>query len=166
MSHAIHHALRNAPVNKPYAPWIHHLQDKWLSTRPFQDEVKPTSLLQLEVEAEDEAPPIRVAGQELIVKDTILETKPGPGPTEPVALAQQRKAYNDTSKMAETRRVPIMDNIPAWSQSNGSSSNSNDDGPPEPEITLFEELKAKISGSLEDLKTLLKAMKAPLPTET
>ncbi|OQO08271.1 hypothetical protein B0A48_06141 [Cryoendolithus antarcticus] len=167
MSHAIHHALRNAPTNRPYAPWIHHLQDKWLSTRPFQDEVKPTSRLELEVEAEDNAPPIRVAGQATIIKETVTGTKAADfAPPNPVALGEQPAARDELSKIDKTRRVPDQDDIPAMSQSNGSSSNPNDDGPPEPEISLFEELKAKASGSLLDLKTLLKAIKAPLPTET
>jgi hypothetical protein len=33
MSHAVDHALRNAPPNKPHPPWLQQLQAQWRATR-------------------------------------------------------------------------------------------------------------------------------------
>jgi hypothetical protein len=33
MSHALDHALRNAPPNKPHPPWLQQLQAQWQATK-------------------------------------------------------------------------------------------------------------------------------------
>ncbi|KAK3070710.1 hypothetical protein LTR53_009992, partial [Teratosphaeriaceae sp. CCFEE 6253] len=189
MSSALQHAFRNSPKDKPKPNWLHHLLDRTPSDVPPQStpgSSAPDANVNKENshEARPGVPAVKAHTEELAETKKIGESNVQAQAT-PDRKAQD-EAQHSTRKHLEPRDARVlpdqeqarhhlasMDSLPStghmaksWNDqpvvTNGHASKT-----PEPEsLSKFDELSGKFSKSVAQLKTVLKAIRDPLPTDT
>ncbi|KAK0335375.1 hypothetical protein LTR59_009053 [Friedmanniomyces endolithicus] len=177
MSSALQHAFRNSPKDKPKPRWLHHLLDSLGESVPGGDADKVNG---------HEVPPavVNVKGKTGEIRVTKNDAQPQVPPTRqgqdvvqplPKKHLEPRDARVLPDEEQERHHHATMDSIPMFGHraklldselsnghTNGQASTTSESETP----SKFEALREQIAGSVSQLKTVLKAIRDPLPTDT
>ncbi|KAK1811371.1 hypothetical protein LTR12_014270 [Friedmanniomyces endolithicus] len=177
MSSALQHAFRNSPKDKPKPRWLHHLLDSLGEPVPGGDADKVNG---------HEVPPavVNVKGKTGEIRVTKNDAQPQVPPTRqgqdvvqplPKKHLEPRDARVLPDEEQERHHHATMDFIPMFGHrpkvldselsnghTNGQASTTSESETP----SKFEALREQIAGSVRQLKTVLKAIRDPLPTDT
>ncbi|KAK0295979.1 hypothetical protein LTS00_005264 [Friedmanniomyces endolithicus] len=189
MSSALQHAFRNAPKDKPKPRWLHHWLDSLSESLPGGDTDKGTGhevppavvdvkgkIGEIRVTKNDsqpQVPPTR-PDQDVVQPLPKKHLEPRDARVLPDEGQERHHQYHWTLSTlampdANMDSIPMFGRGPKVSESglsnghtNGQASTTLESDAP----SKFEALREQIEGSVSQLKTVLKAMRDPLPTDT
>jgi hypothetical protein len=77
MSHAVYHALRNAPLDKPHPPWLQQLQAQWQAAKHALGSTRgsPSKPAPIDGSRPSQGKPLRRKSSLHSLKEALLQTK-------------------------------------------------------------------------------------------